>query len=156
MKNFGEDLSQVVFKLADHVSLSDYKLDVKMLNVAWAMDGKRSLDVVAHEDHYELEPLLEQVGRLLELGVIEVNKNSHSIIDQEFVDFLKGQLSKRLGPVANILIADAAKDLGHSMSSFPIHKLGRLIDLLAQEIRGQEDNIAFKRMMAGMAQKKNY
>ncbi len=156
MKNFGEDLSRVVFKLADHVNLSEYKFDVEMLNVAWAMDGKRSLDVVAQEDHYELEPLLEKVGLLLEMGVIEVKENSHSIVDQEFVDFLSGQLSKRLGPVSNILIADAAKELGHSMTNFPVHKLRHLIHLLAQEIHGKEDKIAFKLMMGRMTEKKNY
>ena len=156
MKNLGKDLSQTVLKLADHVNLSEYNLDVKMLNVAWAMDGKRSLHVIAQEDHYDPKDLIEKVSYLLELGVIEMNKSSHSIIDREFIDFLTGQLSKSLGPVADILIADTAKSLGHPMSNFPVHKLVPLIDLLAQEISGQEETIVFKRVMASMAKKKNY
>lgn len=156
MKNLGKDLSQIVLKLAENVNVSDFNLNVQMLNVAWAMDGKRSLGDVAREDHYDLKDLTKKVDHLLALGVLEVNKSSQSTIDQEFIKFLTAQLSKELGPVSDILIADAAKALGHPMTHFPVHELPSLINLLSQEFRGQDDAVAFKRTMETMIKKKNY
>jgi hypothetical protein len=156
VQKLGDDLSKVVFKRADQVNLSDYNLDLMILNIAWAMDGKRSLDVIAQEDHYDLKDLIEKATQLLELGVIEVNQSNQSVIDQEFVDLLAGQLSKYLGPISNVLITDTAKNLGCPLSHFPTHKLEHFIDLLAEKIQRQADKVAFRRVMEAMVKKKNY
>ncbi len=156
MQNSRDDLSQVVFKRLDHINLSEHKLEIEMLNVAWAMDGNRSLDVIAREDHYDLKDLTKKVVYLLDKGLIRVSKGSQSIIDQEFIDLLNNQLSKSLGPVAAMLITDTARDIGNPITNFPADKLESLIDLLTQEIPVQEDAIAFKRVMAAMVKEKNY
>ncbi len=156
MKSVKEDLSQVVFKRSEKANLSDHKLDVTLQNVVWAMDGKRSLDVIAREDHYDLEDLSEKANQLLMLGVIEPHKSSHATIDQTFVHFLSRQLSKSIGPVTSILISDTAEALGHPLTMFPVNKLPHLIDLLSQEIQGNEDKAAFKQAMSRMAKEKNY
>ena len=156
MESRSGDYSHTVFKLTARANLTDYDLDVSLLNVAWAMDGKRSLSVVAEEDRYDLEDLIRKVQRLLALGVIEVSQGTRASVDRGFIDFLCGQLSKSLGPIADFLIADTANDLGHPVTDFPVHKLTALINLLAQEIGRQEDAIAFKNAMAAMMQKKKY
>jgi hypothetical protein len=156
VQNLGDDLSKVVFKRVEHVNPSDYNLDLVILNIAWAMDGKRPLSVIAQEDHYDLKDLLEKATQLLELGVIEVSQSDQSVIDQEFVDILAGQLSKYLGPISTILIADTAKGLGYPLSHFPTHKLKHFIDLLAEKIQRQADKVAFRHVMEAMVQKKNY
>ncbi len=156
MNDVKEDLSQVVFKRSEHANLSGHKLDVTLQNVVWAIDGKRSLDDIAREDHYDLEDLAEKANQLLTLGVIEPHKSSHATLDQAFVSFLSRQLSKSIGPVTDILISDTAEALGHPLTMFPVNKLSHFIDLLSQEIQGHEDRAAFKRTMSIMAKEKNY
>ncbi len=156
MKDLKEDFAQVVFKLSEHVNLSDHHLDLTLQNVAWAMDGKRSLDVIAREDRYNLEDLIEKANHLMELGIIEAHQTSQAIIDQEFILMLSKQLSKSLGPVTDILIADTAKSLGHPLTNFPSHKLAHFVDLLSQEIQGHEELTDFKQTISEMAKAKNY
>ncbi len=45
-----QELSEVTFKQAENVSISDLSLDIKMTKIFWAMDGSRDHKTVARED----------------------------------------------------------------------------------------------------------
>jgi ubiquinone biosynthesis protein UbiJ len=46
--------------------------------------------------------------------------------------------------MADILVEDTISDMGHSLSSFPKHKLKQLVTQLAQEIGDEERSDIFK------------
>ncbi len=61
-----QELSEVTFKQAENVSISDLSLDIKMTNIFWAMDGSRDHKTVAREDagKDELGDLAQSISRM--------------------------------------------------------------------------------------------
>jgi hypothetical protein len=65
-------------------------------------------------------------------------------------------LSLALGPIAQVLIEDEVRNLGHEISGFPGHRVAELVDNLAQDIRRKEKKIVFLKMMAAKIREKRY
>lgn len=143
-----QELSEMTFIQSKNVNISDLSRDIKLLNVVWAMDGSRDLKTVAREDAYDLEELATNVQNLVTLGALEVNQALAGIVDKEFFDILTQNLSQAIGPMADILVEDTISDMGHSISSFPINKLEKLVNQLAQEIQDENSSKSFKNSMA--------
>ena len=143
-----QELSEMTFKQSENVNISDLSLNVKMLNIFWAMDGTRDFKTVAREDAYDLEELAADVQTLMRMGLLEANQVMAGFVDKETLDILSQNLSQAIGPVANILVEDTISDLGFSISSFPNHKLGQLVDHLAREIGDAESSKRFRSSIA--------
>ena len=143
-----QELSEMTFKQSENVNISDLSLSVKMLNIFWAMDGTRDFKTVAREDAYDLEELAANVQTLMRMGLLEANQVMSGFVDKQTLDILTQNLSRAIGPVADILVEDAISDLGFSLSSLPNHKLEQLVDHLAQEIGDVESSERFKSSIA--------
>ncbi|MGD9369130.1 MAG: hypothetical protein PVH87_25715 [Desulfobacteraceae bacterium] len=142
-----QELSEMTFKQSENVDISNLSLDIKMLNIFWAMDGSRDLKTVAREEAYDLEELAASVQNLMKIGALEA-KVMEGFVDKETLDILTQNLSQTIGPVADILVEDTISDMGHSLSSLPNHKLEQLVNQLALEIRDKERSESFKSSMA--------
>lgn len=142
-----QELSEMTFKQSENVDISDLSLDIKMLNIFWAMDGSRNLKTVAREEAYDLEELAASVQNLMSMGALEA-KAMEGFVAKETLDILTQNLSQTIGPVADILVEDTISDMGHSLSSLPNHKLEQLVNQLAMEIRDEERSESFKSSMA--------
>lgn len=143
-----QKLSELPFKQSKNVNISDLSLDIKMLNIVWAMDGSRDLKTVAREDGYDLNELAAEVQNLMRMGVLEVNQALAGFVEKETLDILTKNLIQAIGPVADILVEDTISDMGYSLSSLPNHKLKQLVDRLALEIKDEESSERFKSSMA--------
>ena len=143
-----QKLSEMTFKQSENVNISDLSLSVKMLNIFWAMDGTRDFKTVAREDAYDLEELAANVQTLMGMGLLEANQVMPGFVDKQTLDILTQNLSRAIGPVADILVEDAISDLGFSLSSLPNHKLEQLVDHLAREIGDVESSERFKSSIA--------
>lgn len=139
-----QELSEMIFKKSETINISDLSLDIKMLNIYWAMDGSRDLKTVARDDAYDLEELAANVQNLLRMGALEVNQAIPGFIDKKTLDILTQNLSRAIGPMADIIVEDTISDMGYSLSTFPNHKLEQLINQLALEIRDVEGSENFK------------
>lgn len=144
MDNSLQALSEMTFKQSEKVNISELSLDIKMLNIFWAMDGSRDFKTVAREDGYDIEELAAGVQNLMKLGALEATQIIEGIVDKETLDILTQNLSQAIGPMADILVEDTISDMGHSLSSFPKHKLKQLVTQLAQEIGDEERSDIFK------------
>lgn len=156
MKKTKDDLSQIVYKRVEQIYPSDNKMDIGMQNVLWAIDGKKSLEIIAQEDNYDPDDLIRKAQVLLQQGLIRIVKTSDKVIDNEFIGFVANQLSYRLGPISGVIIEDVSNSIGDPITNFPINKLNQLIDRLAIEINGEEDTIAFKNSIKMEAKRKGY
>ncbi len=143
-----QKLSEMTFIQSKNVNISDLALDIKMLNIVWAMDGSRNLETVAREDAYDLEELAANVQNLVKLGALEVDRTLAGFVDEENLVILTQKLSQAIGPMADILIEDTISDMGYSLSSFPKHNLKQLVDKLALEIQDAQSSEIFKSAIA--------
>lgn len=150
------DIFTLVFKRVIMGNIGEFSLDSNMLSVLMELDGKKNLGGIAKKTGINIGPMRELVSKLLQLKLIEPVESAISILDRDFFDYLKAQLSQVTGPIAELLIEDAVSDLGHDLSKFPSHSAAELVDLLAREIQREEDSSSFKRDMVNKIKEKGY
>lgn len=150
------DLSALVFKRVPAQNLGEFSLDGRMLSVLMEVDGRQSVGTIAQKLGMTLGTIRPVVSGLLDLKLIEAGEGSLSVLDAEFLDYLKGRLALAVGPIAEVLIEDAAGDLGYTPERFPTHRAAELVDLLARQIRREEKMAEFKQEMVNMIREKGY
>ncbi len=150
------DLSALVFKRVPADNLGEFSLDGRMLSVLMEVDGRQSVGVIAKKMGMTLGAIRPVVSSLLQLKLIETGEDSLSVLDAEFLDTLKGRFALAVGPIAEVLIEDAAEDLGYTLNRFPSHRAAELVDLLARQIRREDKMNEFKQHMVGMIRDKKY
>ena len=150
------DLSALVFKRVPAQNLGEFSLDGRMLSVLMEVDGRQSVGTIAQKLGMTLGAIRPVVSGLLDLKLIEAGEGSLSVLDAEFLDYLKGRLALAVGPIAEVLIEDAAGDLGYTPERFPTHRAAELVDLLARQIRREEKMAEFKQEMVNMIREKGY
>jgi predicted transcriptional regulator len=139
------DITKMVFQQTkDGLAGKGSGLDITLLNIVLAMDGHRSVTEIAEEDSYDLKDLSEKVQTLLTMGVIEAATNANELLSDNVMEVISKQMANYTGPVANILVENCAKSLGHTTSMFPSYLLEKLLELLSAEIEEEKDAQAFR------------
>ncbi len=150
------DLSAMIPKRVPARNLGKFSLDGEMLSVLMEVDGKRTAGAIARGLGLSMGAMHRVLSGLMELGLVEAGEDSLPTVDKEFLDYLKSRLSLAVGPVAEVLIEDAAADLGYDPNRFPSHRAAELVDLLAGQIRREDKRSAFKQNMVEMIRVKGY
>ena len=150
------DISAVVFRRVVKDDLGRFSFDSQMLNVFMALDGNKRLGIVARELGFNMGTMRSVIERLLQVNLIEPVEKAVSMLDEDFFNHLENQLSLAIGPLAEVLVEDAVKDLGHSRAGFPSHRAAELVDILAQDIQREEKKAAFKQNMVNKIREKGY
>jgi hypothetical protein len=98
----------------------------------------------------------EIIAKFLQNGLVEKVDKETVTLDKDFFDYLVGQLSLAVGPIAQVLIEDEIHKLGHETSRFPGQRVAELVHNLAREIRRKEKKDVFLKMMATKIREKRY
>lgn len=151
-----ENLGALVLKRVATKNIGEFSLDGQMLSVLMEVDGKQNVRTIAKKLGMEIRVIRSVIAKLLKYSLIEAREDAIVVIDKEFLAYLKNKLSLAIGPIAEILIEDAASDLGYTPERFPSHRAAELVDLLARQIRREDKMAAFKKDMVGMIRKKGY
>ncbi len=138
------DWSKRLYQKTSTRDLGDMDLGLK--NVYWAIDGVRTVGEIAKEGMYDLNHLIEQFWKLAQLGLIASTKDIKTS-EKPVFRFLSQFLSDQLGPMGDVVLDDAVKGLGYNRASFPLSRLPKLIDLLAQEVGDPAKANHFRRMV---------
>ena len=149
-------ISTMVFKRLLREDLGDFSLDQKMLTVLMELDGLKNLGAVARKAGLNMSSMREVISKLLELKLIGKVEESIFFLDNDFIEYLIGQFSLAVGPIAKVLIEDETQDLGFTLSQFPIQRVAELVDRLSREIRRDEKKTVFKRNMINKIREKGY
>lgn len=144
-----EQISKMTFKCSPNKNLADFSLDIKLLNVAWAMDGTRDLAAIARENDYDLEDLSKQVQKLLDMGVIQLDEAANTFVSKELVDNMIQEFAQAVGPMADVIIEDVVAKMGHRLNTLPRHKLQQLVNQLIKELPDSQSQEKFKKGLAG-------
>ncbi len=150
------EISALVFKRAIKGDLGKFSFDSQMLAVFMALDGKKRLGTVAKEVGLNLGTMRAVISRLLRLKLIELEEEAIEVLDGDFLNFLRNELSLAIGPLAGVLIEDAFEDLGYGIDRFPSHRAAEIVELLAQDIQREEKKADFKIKMVKKMKEKGY
>ena len=141
------EMSHTVYRRSIPAELVEYRCTSHMLTLLAALDGRANLTAVAKQTGLPMKSALSAATSLLELQLIQMADGAALYLDQSFIAYLKGELSTAVGPIAEILIEDGIKDLGHTLDAFPAYKAAELVELVAQDIQKEDRRIAFQQKM---------
>jgi hypothetical protein len=147
MDIMSDEISAMVFKRTIRKDLGEFSLNNQMLMILMEFNGKERVGTIAKKTGLDLTTMRKVIAKLLNLRIIELAEEATPPLEKDFFDYLGGQLSRAVGPIAQILIEDAVTDLGHETNKFPRHRAAELVEFLAREIQREEKKNTFKQQM---------
>ena len=140
---------KVIRKDSDEISL-----DADMIRLLIAIYENKSLYRIADEVDMQATTLKTTLSKLLEQGLIEPVKKDIAYLDHVFLEALRINLSKVIGPMAEILIEDVVEEMNLKASEIPANQAAELINNLSLEIPDERNRIEFKKSMLAILNKK--
>jgi hypothetical protein len=133
---------------------NEISLDADMIRLLIAIDENKSLSQIADEVDMEDAALKKNLSKLLQQGLIAPVKKDLPVLDKIFLQALKINLSKTIGPMAVILIEEVVLDMELTAPEIPVHQAAELITALSHEIPDEIKRIEFKKSMMDILNKK--
>ncbi len=149
-----KDLSTMIFKRSGEISIPDLSKNMKLWNIAWAMDGLRDLAAIAREDGYDLRDLSDQVSKLIDMGALVSVEPELEPVSSDSIQDLTRQLSQAIGPVAEIIVAKEIEGLGFNATYLSGQNFNLLVDRLTQKIEDPEKRRIFVEGLSNYQRKK--
>ena len=122
-------------------------LDADMIRLLIAIDESKSLYQIADEVDMDNSTFRQALSRLLDQGLIEPVQKDIPVLDESFLESLRINLSKAIGPMAEILIADVTEEMELDPDRIPVNQAAEMITHLSLEVPDEENQIQFKRSM---------
>jgi molybdenum-dependent DNA-binding transcriptional regulator ModE len=132
----------------------EVSLDADMIRLLIAIDESKSLYQIAEEVDMDNASFKNALSRLLKQGLIESVQKGAPVLDKTFLEELRINLSKAIGPMAEILIADMAADMDLNPEVIPVNQAAELIAHLSLEVPDEENQMQFKKSMIAVLNKK--
>ena len=139
---------KVILKDNDAVSL-----DADMIRLLIAIDENKNLYQIAEEVGMGKAPFKNALSKLLDQGLIEPVQKDIPVLDQSFIDTLRINLSRAIGPMAEILIEDIAIEMEVDPAAIPVSQAAELIAHLSLEIPDEDNQMQFKKAMLAILNK---
>jgi hypothetical protein len=133
---------------------SQISLDADMIRLLIAIDENKSMYQIANEVDMRADTLKINLEKLLKQGLIEPVKRNLPVLDKIFLQALKINLSRVIGPMAEILIEEVVSEMELTAHGIPVHQAAELITTLSYEIPDEEKRIEFKKSMMDILNKK--
>jgi len=122
-------------------------LDADMIRLLIAIDESKSLYQIADEVDMDNATFKQALARLLEQGLIEPVQKNIPLLDESFLESLRINLSKAIGPIAEILIADVSEEMELDPARIPVNQAAELITQLSLEVPDEVNQVQFKKSM---------
>jgi hypothetical protein len=122
-------------------------LDADMIRLLIAIDESKSLYQIADEVDMDNTTFRQALSKLLAQGLIEPAQKDIPVLEESFLESLRIHLSKEIGPMAEILIADAIEEMELDPNGIPVNHAAEMITRLSLEVPDGENQIQFKKAM---------
>lgn len=139
---------KVIRKNNDAVSL-----DADMIRLLIAIDENKNLYQIAEEVDMGTATFKKALSKLLNQGLIEPVQKDIPVLDQSFIETLRINLSRAIGPMAEILIEDMAEEMEIDPSAIPVNQAAELIAHLSLEVPDEDNRMQFKKSMLAILNK---
>ena len=128
-------------------------LDADMIRLLIAIDENKNLYQIAEEVDMGSMAFKKALSKLLNQGLIEPVQKDIPVLDQSFIETLRINLSRAIGPMAEILIEDIAEEMEVDPAAIPVSQAAELIAHLSLEIPDEENRMQFKKAMLAILNK---
>ena len=145
--------SNIYYRKVIRTDNDEISLDADMIRLLIAIDENKSLNQIAEEVDMSGSEFKSTLSRLLEQGLVEPVQKKLMVLDKSFLEMLRVNLSKAIGPMAEILIEDVAEEMQLEPSAIPINQAAELITQLSLEVPDEENQIQFKKSMIAILNK---
>ena len=149
----GPGQPKMYFRKANRMDGEEINLDADMIRLLIAIDENKDMSQIAKEVGMDITTLNTTLTNLLKLRLIEPAEKSVPFLNEKFLEALKINLSKAIGPMAGYLIEDVAGDMDFSMSRIPKDQAAELISNLAVEISDEGNRVQFQKSMIELIKK---
>jgi predicted transcriptional regulator len=145
--------SDIYFRKVIRTDNEKVSLDADMMRLLIAIDESKSLNQIADEVDMDNTRFRQSLSKLLEQGLIEPVQKGIPVLDESFLELLRINLSKAIGPMAEILIADVMEEMDLDSAGIPVNHAAELITQLSLEVPDAEIQIQFKKSMLAILNK---
>jgi predicted transcriptional regulator len=145
--------SGIYFRKVIRTDNEKVSLDADMIRLLIAIDESKSLNQIADEVDMDNTSFRQSLSKLLEQGLIEPVQKGIPVLDESFLELLRINLSKAIGPMAEILIADVMEEMDLDSAGIPVNHAAELITQLSLEVPDAEIQIQFKKSMLAILNK---
>jgi hypothetical protein len=125
----------------------EVSLDADMIRLLIAIDESKELGQIGRELGMPRDTLMTALARLAAVNLIEPIRKDIPHLKNGFLEALRINLSRAVGPMAQILVEDALSDMKLSSGAIPKNQAAELIAALALEIPDEEGRMQFKKAM---------
>ncbi len=128
-------------------------LDADMIRVLLAVEESKSIHQLATELEMGEGALKRNITRLIEQGLVEPVDKRRPVLDRGFLQAARMNLSRVVGPMAEILLEDWVAEMNINPSSIPLDLAAELVNRLALEIPEESGRLQFKKSMVPILNK---
>ncbi|MBI5581790.1 MAG: hypothetical protein HY895_21760 [Deltaproteobacteria bacterium] len=128
-------------------NLPSVSLNADMIRLLLVIDERKSLYQISAEAEMDAATFKRTMRNLLEQGLIEPVQRDTLPLDHTFLQVMRLNLSRVIGPMAEILIDDVMAEMGLGPSRIPADQAAEIINRLAREIPDELGQIQFKKSM---------
>ncbi len=89
----------------------------------------------------------QNITRLIEQGLVEPVDKRYPALDRSFLQAVRMNLSRVIGPMAEILLEDWVAEMNINPASIPLDLAAELVNHLALEIPEESGRLQFKKSM---------
>jgi DNA-binding transcriptional ArsR family regulator len=139
--------SDIYYRKVIRTDNDKVSLDADMIRLLIAIDESKSLYQIDDEMDLDHSTFRQALSRLLDQGLIEPVQKDIPVLDESFLESLRINLSKAIGPMAEILIADVTEEMELDPDRIPVNQAAEMITHLSLEVPDEENQIQFKRSM---------
>jgi len=145
--------SDIYYRKVIRTDNGEVSLDADAIRLLIAIDEGKSLNQIADEVDLDNTSFRQALSKLLEQGLIEPVRNGIPLLDESFLESLRINLSKAIGPMAEILIADVMEQMDLDSAGIPVNQAAELITQLSREVPEGDSQIQFKKSMLAILNK---
>ena len=128
-------------------------LDADMIRLLIAINENKNLYQIAEEVNMGAAEFKKALSKLINQGLIEPVQKDIPVLDQSFIKTLRINLSRAIGPMAEILIEDQADEMQVDPTAIPVNQAAELIAHLSLEVPDEENRMQFKKSMLAILNK---
>ena len=145
--------SDIYYRKVIRTDNEKVSLDADTIRLLIAIDESKSLNQIADEVDLDNTSFRQALTKLLEQGLIEPVPKGVPALDESFLESLRIYLSRAIGPMAEILIADVMEQMDLDSAGIPVNQAAELITQLSLEVPDGETQIQFKKSMLAILNK---
>lgn len=147
------NIASSVYRRSVTDNMGEVSLDSRMLTLLMHLNGEKNTATLAGELGMTLSDVRDVLVRLDFLGLIEEVVSAVPTLSGDFYPFLADNLSKAMGPMAEILLEDLLQEMNLDREGIPLTRAAELVDALAREIPRSEKRVEFQQALLAKLKK---